>query len=240
MADGSILHLDVPGFDVGGLWLARIQIQRGRIDGRRPDAASLQDFDIAPRGNADGVMEHVLHASVVQRVTHQGGELLVAASRREGVQGMAVWRGRWHEVSTFLLPGESAADAIRMFDGLVFTDHGDGLEIRGVAAAGTAVHLSDVWITVPGVGEVDIRPASKALAAVPRWAGATTQAGEVWRLDNTLEDDTETHFGLRLATATAVVDVEPDDARDSRQRSALRFIESVREAAWREPERIGA
>ncbi|WP_151523837.1 hypothetical protein [Serinicoccus kebangsaanensis] len=232
MADGSTVVLDVPGFQVNDIWNQRVIVRRGKVDGRRPDAAFNHEFNISPRGNARGLMEHLLAADVAQQISMQGGTLLVAHSRERETQGIAVWEGRWHEMSTLLLPGEKDSDALSLFDGLLFDDTPDGLQVRPTADRELGVMVAEFATGVEGVGEVEITPATASLAAVPQWSGARVRAGEVWRVDLTLDEDPRPQYGLRLASRSAVVNVIPTDTGDAQQREPLRFLDELRSLSW--------
>lgn len=233
MPDGSRLSMDLPGFEVGPLWLTGIKVQRGALDGKTPDSVSMQDFSVAPRGNAQGVMDHVLHASVVQRFTVQGGELQIAVSDDPQTQGMAVWVGPHHELSTLLLPGEAVSSAVAMFDGLLMEDGVEGLVVRGAVAAETSILVEYTEFAVLGVGEMVVRPVAQALRAVPEWSGAKIPVGEVWRLAD-VDEAGDPRSGLRIASPSVVIDVEVRRSVAAKAiGSALQLSHSMRTADWK-------
>jgi hypothetical protein len=149
------------------------------------------------------------------------------------MQGLALWRGKWHEVSTYLLPAQEGigANPLAAFDGLLFTDSPQGLVVRA-ATDEITVTVVDISTNVEGVGDVSVSPAAAALQMVPSWSGARLSAGEVWQVDTTLDEDTEPQLGLFMASASAVITLTPDDPADRRQAAPLRFLESVSRLEW--------
>lgn len=225
---------------MGGMWDSTIQVMAGQSDGKERDAAWLREVHIAPRGNADYIITELLDAEVTQVLEAQGGRFLVAESTRDDLQGLALWRGRWHEVSTYLLSAQEGpgADPLEAFDGLRFQDSEDG--VVASALPHLRVSVVDVATNVDGVGDIAVAHASDALQFVPSWAGASVQAGEVWRVDTTMEEDTHAQHGFLLAGHTAVLTLTPDEPHDRAQAGPLRFLESVRSLTWSQPDQIGA
>ena len=233
-ADGHVVTLEAPGFDVGGLWDSTVRIAPAKPDGRNPDDAYMREYNVTRQGNYDYVITHVLDAEVEQVLEAQGGQFLIAISRRPDMQGVALWRGRWHEIATYLLPSQGGAGStpLAAFDGLQFTDTPEGLLVAAPAASGLTVDVLDMCTNVPGVGEVELKQASKALNMIPTWSGAPVPAGEVWVIDATQEFDTENHRILFLASTSAVLTVTPDDTASTDLSSPLSFLESVTTVSW--------
>lgn len=237
-ANGRVATLEVPGFDVSGRWDSTIRVAPAKPDGKNPDEAYMREYHLAQRGNADYIIDHLLDAEVKQVLQAQGGQFLIAISRRD-LQGLALWRGKWHEIATFLLPSQRGAGTAPLdaFKGLKFSDSPEGLVVTPPAASGMEVSVLDVCTNVPGVGEIELKPADKALWMIPTWSGAKVRAGEVWKIDATQEFDTDAHRNLFLASTSAVITVTPDDTTSTDLRRPLSFLESVATVSWTAPSR---
>jgi len=233
-ADGQLVFLEAPGFDLGGLWDSTIRIAPRKPDGKNPDQTYMREFHLAPRGNYDYVIERVLDAEVVQVVEAQGGQFLIAVSRRKDLQGLALWRGRWHEIATYLLPSQRGVGSAPLdaFAGLTFTDTPEGLLVAPPRASGLSVNVMDVCTNVTGVGDLELKPASKSLRSIPAWSGAKVTSGEVWQIDVTQESDTKKHRNLFLAAPSAVVTIAPNDPTSADMARPLSFLESVTSVSW--------
>lgn len=120
-----------------------------------------------------------------------------------------VWQGR--KFSMFIpMYNAKPADAVRLFQVLGVTEHGDGIVVasRNHRRAGIA-EPATVAKEVPGLGLLEITALNKTTARrLPSWSGARLPHGELFR--DTLDDDSDYFL---LATPSAVVTVLPHDGR---------------------------
>lgn len=234
-ADGCLMTLAAPGWDLTRTWDSTVRIRSGRPDGRRADNAWMREIHIAPSGNIDFLLENFLDARVTQRlVARGGGTFLIAESRQADLQGVALWRGEWHEAVAYLSPSEMGVGSrpLRVFEGLGFIDSPRGLRIVPGYGRETHIQVMDVSTYVEGAGEIEIGPAAEALQMVPTWSGAQVRGGEVWRVDTTLDEDAGAQHGLMMASRSAVLTLTPDDPSNSRLTKQLDFMQSISQVTW--------
>lgn len=86
-ADGRIVRLLSKDYEVSDPWDSMITVTLP-LDGRSPDARRQRALHVAHAGNYDYVIEKELKGSVVQRLSAQGGEFLVAVSSDPDEQGV--------------------------------------------------------------------------------------------------------------------------------------------------------
>lgn len=233
-ADGSMVELEAPGYSFIDPWDSMVRLTFP-LDGRSPDIVRTRQLHISHAGNHDYTIETELEAEIYHRLSAQGGEILVAASRHAEAQGMALWRGPYHEVSTYV-PDSTHRDvsrAMRPLLGLTFLDSPDGLEIIPDPSMSAELSMMDSTTCVEGIGEVDVFGSAEALGSVPSWSGSKVAAGEIWRIENQEEGDDEVERLIQLATETALLVINPFPAADERAAlsSAVGFAESITRAS---------
>jgi len=234
-ADRSVVELEADGYEVADPWDSYIRITMP-LDGRSPDAKRTRQLHIAHRGNYDYVIEVLQRGAIYHRLTAQDGEFLVSASRDPGTQGVALWRGPYHEIATFVPHSRllDAALAMRPLMGLTFEDSPEGLRVIPQPVLNATLSVTESSTYVRGIGTITMRSAAEGMAAVPAWAGAKVPAGELWKVEVVEQGDNETVRYLQLATRSAVMLIAPDaNAIKSSQpfAPALDFAYAVRRAA---------
>ena len=232
-AEGSIVTIEDHGHDLSSPWDSSVRIRTKRPYGGVPDGLQLRELHIARRGNYDYVIEHVIGAPDVEVVDAQGGQYLIARSSISEEQGLALWRGDWHEIATWM-PESSmpSSEALRYFADLDFADSELGLRVVARDPAVHSVETREVSKRVPGVGFLDIYPPSEGVNWVPSWAGARVASGEVWRKDQGPDDEGRPTELLVLANASAVALLTGDLNRKHEVDSRVRFLDSVRKVSW--------
>lgn len=231
--DGQLVTIDAPGYDLRDPWFASIRIRTQRPYAGLPTGLELRELHLAPAGNYDRVIEHVLHGHVVERIEAQGGHFLIAHSKTDD-RGLALWRGRWHEAATWLpavasLPRSSA---LRYFDRLVFTDSPLGLKVQTRSPSSEHVEIIEVSKRIPEVGFLDIKKAESAVGLVPKWAGARVRTGEVWRKETFATLDGVASHVLVHATPTTVTVLTGEGKDKHLEVSRLDFLDSLIELNW--------
>jgi hypothetical protein len=215
-ADRSRIDIEVDDYELIDPWDSTVFVTMP-LDGRSPDALRRRELHITHRGNYDDVIAD-LGAEIFHRLQSQRGQFLAAAPRGRGA-GVALWRGRHHEVAVPIPSNAGARDpaaALRPLMGLDFDDRADGLTITPHPRLNATLSVLDAYNYVPGVGEIGVLAATEGLGNVPSWAGARVPEGEIWRIDQT--DDQSDPGGpfLLFASRTAIMTItpEPPDPRD--------------------------
>lgn len=208
---------------------ATIRVEPARLDGKIPDSAQGRELHICIAGNYDVIAKEALDATLEQRLTVPGGELLVYRSSHPDLQGLAIWRGPHHELASWLppVPESAGIDPWERFAGLTITDSPEGMLVTPTLNSSLAVNVVDVTNYVEGVGMLYFYPPDEGLKRVPTWKGAQTPVGEMWK--TTIRDDSsvvvQTYFVL--ANRSAVVAVMPEAGATSSYKPQLGFIESL-------------
>lgn len=215
-------------------WDCIVKVGPATLDGTVPDELQTRDLFVTPRGNAEGIMKYDFEAEVEQTIPAQGGVFIIARSRHSHLQGIAVWRGDYHEALVFLLPADEKdfSNPLKNFDGLRFNDSPDGLRVTAARPEIMEVYVGQVGIFVHGVGSLSISPAENALAQVPTWRGANTRAGEVWTVpvDAEMDPSGAELPDLILANSTVVATLSPDgrNVRGDDLSEQIGFLEDLR------------
>ncbi|MGW0230624.1 hypothetical protein ACWDWO_20095 [Actinopolymorpha singaporensis] len=179
-ADGSRVTLCAPGYDLTEPWSASVRITTNRPYAGTPEGLDLRHLHIARAGNYDHVLERVVDGHWSNVVQMQGGQCMIGHSDSAD-QGLAVWRGPWHEAATWLPdPKMPGSHVLRYFAGLGFHDSPHGLRVIAARPAVHNVEVLEVSKRVPEVGHLDIRQPALAHRLVPVWSGAPVPTGEVW------------------------------------------------------------
>ncbi|XBB65616.1 hypothetical protein ABFU82_16025 [Nocardioides sp. WV_118_6] len=211
-ADGRRLRMASLTAEFPHPWDEIVKVSNRVLDGTVPDELQIRDVFIAPRGNADGILEHVVDAEVTQVLQAHEGSLHIAESRRSDLQGIAFWRGPHHEALVWL-PSEDDGgydDPLRGLSGLAFTDLPDGLEIRPAAGQDWVIKPDHLGMHVPGVGSLSVRPAEDSLAQIPTWAGRRIDVGELWQAQHDDIEDLAASTYFTFATPTVVANLFPE------------------------------
>lgn len=211
-ADGRRLRMASPTAEFPHPWDEIVKVSNRVLDGTRPDELQIRDVFIAPRGNADGILAHVLDAEVTQVLQAPGGTIHIAESRRRDLQGIAFWRGDHHEALVWL-PSEDEGgyvDPLRGLSGLEFVDHPAGPAVRAAAGEDWVIKPGHLGIHVPGVGSLSLRPAEDALAQIPAWSGRVIDVGELWRVVYDDEESVAESAYFTLATSSVVASLFPE------------------------------
>ncbi|MBU2694281.1 hypothetical protein CCO04_04245 [Pimelobacter sp. 30-1] len=231
-ADGRRLRMASLTAEFPHPWDEIVKVSNRVLDGTVPDELQIRDVFIAPRGNADGILEHVLDAEVTQVLQAGGGTIHVAESRRPDLQGIAFWRGDHHEALVWL-PAEDEGgyvDPLRGLSGLVFVDHPTGPEVRAAAGEDWLIRPGHLGIHVPGVGSLSLRPAEDALAQIPAWSGRVVDVGELWKVNYDDEESIADSTYFTLATPTLVASLFPEHPDPTgRFTAALSFLAGLGE-----------
>ncbi|WP_166353476.1 hypothetical protein [Phytoactinopolyspora limicola] len=187
-----------------------------------------RELHVTPKGNYDLVLRHELNGYWAYTLEAQGGHLMIGHADSAD-QGIAIWRGRWHEVATWLADPKMAPElAARRFENLRFTDTAGGLLIESTRPAVDKVEVADVDTYVPGAGYLTIMPPTSGIDLVPRWSGAPVASGEVWIEDEPIDDDdklTVLHVSETAVTRVCGSGMDGNEA-------VLPFVEKITRVSW--------
>lgn len=137
-------------------------------------------FETAPAGTFDSHVEHILEGRVVERVSVDGGELILAHNE-ELKASLAAWSGSTHEVYTWLQgPALDAAQLTEIFDDLEIEDSTEGVQAKPRLAEEVSSHGIELKKYVPDIAFLTILDGAEAVDLVPKWSGARASYGEVW------------------------------------------------------------
>jgi len=175
---GKRLKLDVRGDYSYSPWYSNIRVV-AKLSGRTPDQAKTRDFNISPLGNHDYFMAEDLKAEPYARFSGQGGEFVFCASENPRLQGLAMWRGKYHEIAFYVPPAfaKDSSFGLSWFDGVSFEDEPDGLV---VSASESKVVADSLDVSVANTGYLYVHSAQSGLTFVPEHSGARVGRGEVW------------------------------------------------------------
>lgn len=228
--DGGTIVLDVPGYDLSDPWSAVVTVTANDPFRVLPTNRQVRGFALAFRGNYDLVIEKVLHGKVVERFSNGGGEILLA---RGPEQAIVLWRGQWHEAAMWLSdPDIDTAQAISVFEGLTFVDDPLGLRVRTENPETEIVETTEVVKYVPGVGYLDIKTSAAGIHLVPKWSGARTRAGEVWRSTHEATAAEPAASILIHATPSTVTVLNGDGQQKSDEAPRVEFLNQLAELSW--------
>jgi hypothetical protein len=226
--DGSVVTVEAPGYPAGQHWTASVVVTRRRPYAGVAEGPDRRELHVAPKGNYDLVLRYELSGHWAHTLEAQGGHIMVGHSDSKD-QGIAVWRGRWHEVATWLADPKMAPElAARWFENLRFTDTPEGMLVESTRPAIDEVEVADVDTYVPGAGYLTIMPPTGAMHLVPRWSGARVTSGEVWIEDEPTGDDdklTVLHVSETAVTRVCGSGVDGNHA-------VLPFVEKITRVTW--------
>jgi hypothetical protein len=232
--DGGWVILDAAGYDLEEPWSASVRVTTKRPYAGTPDGLQLRDLHIANTGNYDLVLERVLDGRWVNIVEAQGGNFLIGHSDT-AEQGLAVWRGPWHEAATWLPdPKMSGSDALRYLARLYFEDSPEGLCVMPTAAAIDAIDVLDVSKKIPDVGFLDIRKPETAHQLVPAWSGAPVPTGEVWMEELAPTSEGAPQVVLVHATPSTVTTLSGPEELGSMWQDRMKFLHNLNELSWKD------
>lgn len=168
---GATVTLTARTGDLGEPWFGRFWLRGNHV---------YRAFETAPTGTFDSHVEHVLAGRVVERVSVDGGQLILAHNE-ELKASLAVWSGSAHEVYTWLNgPLPDVSQLTEIFDDLEIEDSAEG--VRAEPHLTEEVHLYGVELKkyVPDIAFLTILDGAEAVDLVPKWSGAQASYGEVW------------------------------------------------------------
>lgn len=227
--DGSTVTLRVSGYDLSGMWDSTVRITTNRPYAGAPEGLQLREFHVTPTGNYDRVLDYAIKGTWVNKVEAQSGHFLVGHSETAD-QGLAIWRGQWHEAATWLdAPTMPAGVALQRFNGLRFVDSPAGLVVESSFPETETVEAIEVSKIIPGVGYLDIRKPEDGLGLVPNWSGVAVQTGEVWKTDL---PDGPANVSLVHASRSAVTILTADGTDKGYTAARLEFLERLVELSW--------
>jgi hypothetical protein len=224
--------LDAAGYDLEEPWSASVRVTTKRPYAGTPDGLQLRDLHITSTGNYDLVLEHVLEGRWANVVEAQGGRFMIGHSDTVE-QGLALWRGPWHEVATWLPdPKMSGSDALRYLARLYFEDSPECLRLKPSAPAIDTVEVLDVSKKIPAVGFLDIRKPETAHQLVPAWSGTPVPTGEVWMEELPPTKEAAKQVVLVHATPTTVTTVSGEAELNVEWEDRLEFLFKLDELSW--------
>ena len=230
--DGGVVTIAAPGYDFGEHWSAYVRITTNRPYAGTPEGLQQRQLHVTPAGNYDLVLDRVIEGRWVNMVEAQDGYFLIGHSDTAD-QGLALWRGQWHEAATWLPePKMPGAQALQYLAALRFDDSPEGLVITPFSRAMHTVEVLDVNKRVPGVGFVDVRRPATAHPLVPTWSGSACPTGEVWLEELNEEPETASEVVVIHATPTTVTTItgEADDSESLGPR--LQFLDELSHLSW--------
>jgi hypothetical protein len=121
--------------------------------------------------------------------------------------------------------GFTTGDILALYDRLSFDDSPMGVRVSTAKVPRESIHAEAVTKRIPGVAMLDITRGADSAGLIPKWSGARTRSGEVWRREAGLNSV------LVHASATAVTVVQPD-LEDSGESERLTFLDAVTEISW--------
>lgn len=230
--EGAAILLETAGYDLSLPWDASIRVRALRPYGGVPQGLGFRSFHVSYAGNYDTVIDRVLRGRVVQKVQGQEGHFLIAHSY-VGQQGLAIWRGTWHEIATWFGPTTlTGAETLRFFEGLAFNDTSRGLLVTSLTPEAEVVETIDVSKHIPGVGFLDIKLASRSLSLVPGWMGAQVPTGEVWRVEQAVDSSTQPHVLLIHASPTTVTLLHGEAGMKAEPGPRIEFLHRLQSISW--------
>ena len=230
------MTIEAPSYDLGEPWSSSVRITTRRPYAGTPQGLQVRHLHIAHAGNYDRVLESVIEGRWVNVVQAQGGQFLIGHSDT-CEQGLALWRGPWHEAATWLPdPQMPGSHALRYLDRLWFEDNPNGLSIRPASEAVNTVEVLEVSKRVPDVGYLDIRRPATAHQLVPAWSGARVPTGEVWREETSPNPDQASDVVLIHATPTTVTTIAGHRDQKHRYEERVEFLNQLTELSWTEAE----
>jgi hypothetical protein len=230
--DQSRVTLDAPGYELCEPWSASVRIRTRRPYAGTPEGLQLRELHITKAGNYDRVLEHVIDGCWANVVEAQDGHFMIGHSD-SAEQGLAVWRGSWHEAATWLPdPKLAGSHALRYFARLRFVDSPEGLTVKPTLPAADVVDVLDVSKRVPGVGFLDIRKPATSHQLVPAWRGTRLPSGEVWREELPTSPDQPPDVVLIHATPTTVTTLSGEREATHLEEPRLEFLDRIAELCW--------
>lgn len=141
-------------------------------------------FTSGTLGHLDVACTHVLEAELVSRSVYDSFELRIAHGL-DGNNTFAALRGARFELMTAFGGPALDDDAVRAaFRQFRIVEDPDGFVVRPLETLGPAAIGSDATVVFEGRGIVQVFAGGAAAQAAPDWAGTSTAAGELWRVDD--------------------------------------------------------
>ncbi|MBP2477486.1 hypothetical protein JOF53_006358 [Crossiella equi] len=139
-------------------------------------------FQIGPRGYHEFAVTHVAPARQRDRFLVHGREVVVSEAL-DGQSSVATFLGVYHELMTvYSGPAPRRQAVFALFNSLRVKDTVDGMVVRPSSATLLDTMSEQIMLAVRDHGSVSIPGPRQAAAITPRFAGARTAHGEVWRL----------------------------------------------------------
>jgi hypothetical protein len=138
-------------------------------------------FQIGSRGHHDFATRYVAPAIQRERFLVHGREVVVAEADDRG-SSLATLMGPYHELMTvYAGPAPRQARVFALFNSLEIEDSTGGMIVRPRSATLLDIMSELLVIVVKDRGSLAIPPPTYAAGRVPRFGGAPTKNGEVWK-----------------------------------------------------------
>jgi hypothetical protein len=147
-----------------------------------------RSFDIGPTGYFDLANQSIMPARTIDRFVFDGREVRIAQTE-DGLSASVAMLDRWHEVMTVyggLVP--SRDEVVELFEQFLVRDTPEGMTITARAGTGLELSAESVVTYAENRGSLSIPGPSTAANLVPRFRGAPTPYGEVWKSSGSLPD----------------------------------------------------
>lgn len=223
VATGAVVTATARQGDLTGPWFGSFWLRGSRV---------YRAFEAAPVGAFEAHLEQTLRGKLVERLAVQGGELLLGHDP-ENSTSLAAWRGRWHDLYTWISgPLPDARKLAGIYADLAITDGPSGATARPRLPSQVKQYGIEAKTWIPGIAFLTVLDGADAVDLVPAWAGARVRSGEVWRKT---VDGGDGGRGRELyvhASSTAVTLALPDrpDDPDAGQR-VLDFVADL-DVTW--------
>ncbi len=168
---GATVTLTARTGDLSEPWFGRFWLRGNHV---------YRAFETAPTGTFESHVEHVLAGRVVERVSVDGGQLILAHNE-ELKASLAVWSGSAHEVYTWLNgPPPDVSQLTEIFDDLEIEDSAEGVRAEPRLTEEVNLHAIELKKYVPDIAFLTILDGAEGVDLVPKWSGAKAAYGEVW------------------------------------------------------------
>jgi hypothetical protein len=191
-------------------------------------------FQIGPRGYHDFACTHVAPAVQRERLLVHGREVVVAEAK-DKQSSVATLIGTYHELMTvFAGPAPKSERVVALFSALQIEDHVDGMVVKPRSATLLDAAVETVVVVVKDRGTLSIPGPRQAAALAPKFAGARTKHGEVWKAtqgEAGAPAETATQ-GYILGCAAGLAEVHLARAEVASEKTVLGWLDEVN-VAWR-------
>lgn len=191
-------------------------------------------FQVGPRGYHDFACTHVAPATQRERILVHGREVIVAEAK-DKQSSVATLIGTYHELMTvFAGPAPKRDRVLSLFSALRIEDHVDGMVVRPRSATLLDAAVETVVVVVRDRGTLSIPGPRQAMGLAPKYAGARTKHGEVWKATQTEAGATSKTAtqGYILGCAAGLAEVHLARADAAPEKSLLGWLDEIN-VAWR-------